>query len=105
MSNLPVPPQLAGKTGLAVGPQNAAKTSPKSGATASGSTMAASSLNTFEIVNLKEELVETDRESVYRRLIQDLADQIKLVFNNSKHFTGMGDIHNARKSVFLNNRF
>jgi hypothetical protein len=96
MTNLPVPPQMAGsaKSSLVVPQPSTARISPRN----SGSNIVTSSLSSFEIVNAKDaEPMETDRDSVYRRLIKDLAEQIKLVANNAKHFTSMGDIHNAKQ--------
>lgn len=53
----------------------------------------------FEVINMKdvEESVSGDRDSVYKRLIKDLTEQIKLAAANSKHFSNMGDVQSARK--------
>ena len=92
MTNLPVPPQLAASQHRATAAVN--KTPPKSASSA----VPASSINTFEIVQLKEDdLLSNDRDFVYKRLIKDMAEQIKVVATNAKHFQNMGDIHNAKK--------
>ena len=41
--------------------------------------------------------IEGDRKTVYKRLQDDLKEQIQLATENFKHFTSMGDVNNANK--------
>jgi hypothetical protein len=90
---LPVPPQLAAQKQLASSISgNSIKPSPRE--SKSKSNLEAS----FEIVNARDvSPMPSDRDGIYKRLIKDLTEQIKLAATQAKHFQNMGDIHNAKK--------
>lgn len=46
---------------------------------------------------IDEQPIQGDRKTVYKRLQDDLVEQIKIATANFKHFTSMGDINNANK--------
>lgn len=44
-----------------------------------------------------DEIITGDRESIYKRLLEDLREQVSIATANFKHFTNMGDVANANK--------
>jgi len=48
-------------------------------------------------VKLDEDPIPGDRKAVFKRLQEDLVEQIKMATATYKHFQNMGDIANANK--------
>ena len=48
---------------------------------------------------LDDEPIMGDRKAIFKRLQEDLMQQIKISTANYKHFTNMGDIANANKYI------
>ena len=49
------------------------------------------------VIKSSDEPIVGDRKTVFKRLQDDLVEQISLATANFKHFTNMGDVNNANK--------
>jgi hypothetical protein len=60
-------------------------------------TKASVSPNSVVVIKSSDEPIVGDRKTVFKRLQDDLVEQISLATANFKHFTNMGDVNNASK--------